>query len=457
MNESHGHGPVTLAVLMPHAPILVPSVGKDRLPEVDSSVRAMREISREVVRTEPATIVLISPHTPRQPMAFPAWAQERVRGTFAPFGAPGEVVDLPVDAEFLQKLSAIAPRSGATVQGMHGDALDHGALVPLWFLHEAGWRGPVVILGLNWPGAGGLRALGQAIAATAKETGRKIAIVASGDMSHRLIPGAPAGYEPSAKQFDQTFVETLRRRAYRDVDRIDPGLQNRAAEDVVDSTVVALSAVDWASDGGRVLSYEGPFGVGYTVAILYSADADCSHMPSDAADLPRIARRSVDSAFHQGVAVPPAPVSDYLRQKAGVFVTIRTRGGALRGCVGTLHPPASPNIVEETWRNAQLAAFRDARFRPVDAMELHNLRFGISVLHSFEEVSSPSELDPARFGVIVKAADGRQATLLPGIAGIDTRERQMAAVCEKAGIDPAGSLFIVRYQVDKYAEEGFVD
>lgn len=457
MNEAHKHGPVTLAVLMPHAPILVPSVGKERLPEVDSSVRAMREVSREVVAAEPETIVLISPHTPRQPMAFPVWAQERVRGTFAPFGAPGEVVDLPVDVEFLQKLSDAAPRAGATLHAMRGDALDHGALVPLWFLHEAGWRGPTVILGLNWPGAGGLRALGQAIATTARETGRKIAIVASGDMSHRLIPGAPSGYEPTAKQFDQTFVETLRRKAYRDVDRIDPGLQNRAAEDVVDSTVVALSAVDWATDGGRVLSYEGPFGVGYTVAVLYSAAADCSHAPAGGDDLPRIARRAVESAFRQGAVVPPAPASDYLRQRAGVFVTIRTRGGALRGCVGTLQQPACPNIVEETWRNAQLAAFRDARFPAVDAMELHNLRFGISILHSFEQVSSDLELDPARFGVLVETTDGRHATLLPGIAGIDTRERQLAAVCEKGGIDPKTALRIVRYQVDKHAEEGFVD
>ena len=457
MSEAQHPGSVAIAVLMPHPPIIIPSIGKERLPDVDSSVRAMRELSREIMAAQPETVVLISPHTPRQPLAFPVWAQERVRGTFAAFGAPQEKVDLPVDLEFIRSLTNAAPRAGAGIHAMRGDALDHGALVPLWFLHEAGWRGPTVILGLNWPGAGGLRALGQGIAAAAKDTERRIALVASGDMSHRLIPGAPAGFEPTAKEFDRTFVDILRRKAYRDVDRIDPALQNRAAEDVVDPTVVALSAVDWSSDGGRVLSYEGPFGVGYTVAKLYAADADGSHAPATGAELPRVARRSVESAVGLCAAQPPAPASDYLRQRAGVFVTIRTRHGALRGCVGSLQQPQCVNIVEETWRNGQLAAFSDSRFQPVEALELHNLRFEVSVLHSFEPIITPAELDPARFGIIVEAQGGRHATLLPGIAGIDTRERQFAAVCEKGGINPKEQLRMIRYQVDKYAEAGLVE
>jgi AmmeMemoRadiSam system protein A len=344
---------------------------------------------------------------------------------------------------------------GVGLQALRGDSLDHGAMVPLWFLQEAGWRGPTVILGLNWPGAGGLRGLGQAIAAAARGTGRKIAIVASGDMSHRLIPGAPAGYEPSAKDFDRAFVEVLRSRAYRDVDRIDPGLQNRAAEDVVDSTVVALSAVDWACDGGRVLSYEGPFGVGYTVAVLYSADADESRRPAAGEELPRIARRAVEAAIRGASASAPAPASSYLSQQAGVFVTIRTAGGALRGCVGSLQSPRCPNIVGETWRNAQLAAFHDSRFRAVEPIELHNLRFGVSVLHGFEEISSMADLAPARFGVIVEASGGRNATLLPCIAGMDTAQQQFAAVCDKGGFQPSEVVRMLRYQVDKFAEPGF--
>src|ERR1035438_3099056 len=155
------------------------------------------------------------------------------------------------------------------------EPLDHGALVPLCYLVSAGWNGPTVIVGLNFPGEGGLEELGDAIAAAAKGLGRRTAIIASGDMSHRLLPAAPAGYDPEAHRFDEAFVGLLREGAFGDLTRIDPDLQERAAEDVVDSTRVALAASGHRTAGHHeVLSYEGPFGVGYAVAILFEPQGD---------------------------------------------------------------------------------------------------------------------------------------------------------------------------------------
>ncbi len=445
---------ISIAALMPHPPILVPAVGRERLAEVDASLAAMREISREIVATQPETLVLISPHSPRSPFAFGVWNCAELRGTFAPFGAPDEGVALPVDAAFVQALARVAPRAGVQISGIPAGNLDHGAAVPLWFLAEAGWRGPTVVIALNSPGAGGIHGIGHAIALAADSLGKKIAVIASGDMSHRLIPSAPAGYEPTAKDFDARFIELLRAKAYRDIERISPGLQARAAEDVVDSTAVALAATGWKTDGGRVLSYEGPFGVGYGVAVLYSAEQDRSHEFTTGEDLPRLARRVVEAALAGENVTAPEPGSDYLRQKAGVFVTIKTSGGKLRGCIGSLETPQTPNVVEETLLNARSAAFADPRFPRVTSVELHNLRFEVSVLHSFQPIGSPASLDPARYGVIVRTADGRRATLLPALVGIDTAEQQFRMVCEKGGISPAEPVTLVRYAVDKFKEPG---
>ncbi len=448
---------ITIAALMPHPPILVPAVGRERLADVSASLEAMREISREILATQPDTLVLISPHSPRHPMAFGVWNCAELRGTFAPFNAPDAGVALPVDLAFVQALAQAAPRVGVQISGIPGGPLDHGAAVPLWFLAEAGWSGPTVVIALNTPGAGGIHGLGRAIALAAESLGKRIAVVASGDMSHRLIPGAPAGFEPTAQEFDARFIALLRERAYRDIERISPGLQARAAEDVVDSTTVALAATGWCSDGGRVLSYEGPFGVGYGVAVLYSAAADRSGIFTSGDDLPKLARHAVENALAGGNATPPAPGGEFLQQKAGVFVTIKTSGGKLRGCIGTLETPQAPNIVEETWRNALGAAFGDRRFPQVTAVELHNLRFEVSVLHSFEPIGSPSELDPARFGVIVKTPDGRRATLLPCIVGIESAAQQFRIVCEKGTIDPTEQVALTRYRVDKFREPGCPD
>jgi aromatic ring-opening dioxygenase LigB subunit len=92
-------------------------------------------------------------------------------------------------------------------------------------------------------------------------------------MSHRLQPGAPAGYDPKAKDFDRCFVEKISDGAYEDAVRPDEALRDLAAEDVVDTTEIALSAVGFDDTGAQFLSYEGPFGVGYLNAILYEAVA----------------------------------------------------------------------------------------------------------------------------------------------------------------------------------------
>ena len=81
--------------------------------------------------------------------------------------------------------------------GEPGQPLDHGALVPLWFLAEAGWKGPTVIASLNYPGEGGCTSFGEAIGAAAKSLHRRIAFIASGEMAFAYFQAhAPRGLWP---------------------------------------------------------------------------------------------------------------------------------------------------------------------------------------------------------------------------------------------------------------------
>jgi AmmeMemoRadiSam system protein A len=331
--------------------------------------------------------------------------------------------------------------------------------VPLWHLVDKGWDGPTVVLGLNHPGEGGLIELGQSIQEAAARLGRRIAVVASGDMSHRLKPHAPAGYDPRAIDFDLSFIDTVRRGAYRGVLELDPELQELAAEDVVDSTVIAMSSIDWNTLGHEVLSYEGPFGVGYGVAVLFNSQARTrekvcrsSSGIDDGKVLPAVARDSLMAALGGGADRIPSFEGDYLGQRHGVFVTIRTRNGDLRGCVGTIHA-RYPNIVEETWQLARDAGFRDHRFSPVEAAEIPDLVFEVSVMGALEPVSSPDDLDPQRWGVVVSTADGRRGTLLPGIPEIETAAEQIELARRKACIHACESVRLERFATQKFVGE----
>ena len=447
---------VVCAVLMPHAPVLVPDVGGKKGDEARASSQAMRDAAERVMGSRPEALVLISPHSPRQPRAFGVWAGEELHGSFAQFHAPDAQVSLPNDTQLANAIIAEAKVRGLATWMIDDQPLDHGALVPLWFLARAGWAGPTVILSLNYPEGGGLVELGEAIAAAASASHRRMAVVASGDMSHRLTPEAPCGFHPQARQFDETFIHLLREGDYHEIEKINPGLRELAAEDAVDSTLVAAAAAGWRSTGHKVLNYEGPFGVGYGVAILFvdnSNLADSQPTPAhDGAILSGLARHSVTVALRGSSEPPPAATGQYLSAQRAVFVTLHERGGKLRGCAGTILP-ACANVVAETWRSARLAAFQDPRFVPVQAGELSNLHFEVSVLHSMEKISSADDLDPARYGLIVSTEDGRCGPSLPGIADVKTAAQQLDIARKKGWIETDEAVMLQRFQVDHFEEQ----
>jgi len=461
MDES----PIVFAGLMPHAPILVPGVGGDRIAPIASTMAAMTTVAGRAVSARPDTVVVVSPHSPRRPEAFGVWETPRLRGSLAEFGSPTDEVDLPPDAALIERLKAEASRAGVRVWPITAGLLDHGALVPLCYLVAAGWRGPTVVLSLDASGAGSLETLGQALAAAAQSLHRRVALIASGDMSHRLTPTAPSGFHPEGRRFDERFVALLRAGATDEIGQIDPRLREIAAEDVVESTVVALAAVAGRTDGRDVLSYEGPFGVGYGVAVLFAPGPTgppvapavrLATVLDRLTDLPTVARRAVETELTEGPRPPPFQAAGELQARCGVFVTLRSGRGALRGCIGTL-TPRKKDLVGETWSNAVSAAFHDYRFGPLAAAELSQVRFSVTILDQPQPVASPAELNPARYGVIVTAADGRDGVLLPGIAGVNTVDQQVAIVRRKAGIAPSETVALQRFEARSFREPGFIE
>jgi aromatic ring-opening dioxygenase LigB subunit len=278
-------GGVFFAALMPHAPILIPDVGREAPKPAAASVDALKNVAARLANRPLDAVVVISPHSPRRLGTFGVWSGSRLCGNFAQFGAPQAAVDLPNDTAFAAELKLQAGQVGLQTWEIPVQTLDYGALVPLWYLVNAGWGRPAAVLSLRRPGERGSGQLGRAIMGAAAKVGERIAVIASGDMSHRLTPNAPAGYDPRARDFDRRFIACLRRGAYHDLERFDPELQDLAGEDVLDSTIVALAAVSWETTGHEVLSYEGPFGVGYGVAVLFDSTipATCLENGSSAA------------------------------------------------------------------------------------------------------------------------------------------------------------------------------
>ena len=220
--------PVSTVALMCHAPIVVPGIAGERAAACAQTTQAMQTISEQVVNCPPDVLVVMSPHTPRHPTAWTFIRDRRINGTFAGFGHPEIGIDLPGATRAADDIMARANSAGLETRVYDSsENLDHGALVPLIFLAEASWRGPTLVIGLPYPHAGTEERLGIVIG----EQQQCCAVIASGDMSHRLQPGAPAGFHPRAREFDQWFVQQLQQGAYKNATEPNPSLRDLAAED----------------------------------------------------------------------------------------------------------------------------------------------------------------------------------------------------------------------------------
>lgn len=163
----------------------------------------------------------------------------------------------------------------------------------------------------------------------------------------------------------------------------------------------------------------------------------------------RIAKASLSYLMEHGKVLPAfsEPVPTELQQPAGVFVSLKKQG-QLRGCIGTILP-TQPDAATEIIRNAVSAATADPRFPRVQPQELVELEISVDILTPPELIESLSELDPRRYGVIVRRGN-RSGLLLPDLDGVDTVAEQVDIACRKAGIHPAEPLEMYRFEVIRY-------
>ncbi len=460
---------VVAVALVPHPPILLEAVGGAESRRVQATQQALGELGRRLSAMALEALVMITPHGPVFRDAVAIWGLDRLDGDLSSFGAKGVSFQVPGDLELARATGQEARRLGVRTIWLdrptarrHGVqvGLDHGLMVPLYFLVAQGIMTPLAAVSSAFLPVEDLYRFGQAIRRAAEVLGRRVAVVASGDLSHRLTPDAPAGFSPRGAEFDRLIQAALTRGDPWAVLQVDPESAEAAGECGWRSLIMALGALEGQRFKADLLSYEGPFGVGYAVAHLeplpeareellprikqFREDRRRAESPPVA-----LARRSLESYIRQGQVIdPPDPLPGVLQQPAGAFVSLKV-SGQLRGCIGTIGA-TRPNLALEIIHNAIAAATDDPRFPPVEPEELDTLSYSVDVLGQPEPVSGPDELDPQRYGVIVSHA-GRSGLLLPALAGIEEVEAQVRIAMRKADI-PAGTpgVKLQRFTVIRY-------
>ncbi|MDR1841430.1 MAG: hypothetical protein LBQ86_05845 [Holophagales bacterium] len=258
------------AVFMCHAPIVVPSIGGGRAEQCAATTQAMQSAAEELVATKPDRVIVFNPHTTCYPNAYTCIdMSSNIHGSFKAFGRPDLKAEFSSEPDFYNYLAQCAADNHFAVEIQEMKELDHGAMVPMWFLQDAGFKGSVCILGFPWKSSQEAHTkFGRFLKWACGNHEGRTAIIASGDMSHRLQHGAPSGYHPRAHEFDSAFTELVKAGELASASLLPVDLRDLAAEDASESMAIAAGAIGDVVANARVLSYEAPFGVGYLVAVL---------------------------------------------------------------------------------------------------------------------------------------------------------------------------------------------
>ncbi len=253
---------------VPHPPIIIPEIGKGEERKTQATIVAMHKLGEMLTKIKPEVLFVISPHGKVQYNAMGVASSPCSEGSFNVWGASGISYRFDNDLAFVHCLQEECNRNKVPLITFDDKCyeLDWGVLVPIHFLIKKIDNVTLVPATFSFLPLHTHFLFGKSIRKAAEQCGKKIAFIASGDLSHRLLPGAPAGYDPMGKVFDRKVVEAMSHLDSRALLEIDPELVDRAGECGLRSFTVLSGALDGLNVTPEILSYEGPFGVGYMVA-----------------------------------------------------------------------------------------------------------------------------------------------------------------------------------------------
>ncbi len=453
--------------MVPHPPLIIPEIGAGEERKIQNTVDAYREAACRIGSLKPETIVLLSPHQVMYADYFHISPGKGAKGNFGQFRAGDVKMEVCYDTEFVETLCRL-PGMGNLPAGTEGErdkSLDHGTMVPLYFVNQYWKEYKLVRVGLSGLSFTKHYELGQYIRDTAQKLNRRTVVIGSGDLSHRLKEDGPYGYQKEGPEYDARIMNVMEKGEFGELLDFSEDFCDKAGECGHRSFLIMAGAFDRTKVQAERLSYEGPFGVGYGVCVYTAAGTDPERnfkekygerekmrilkQRKQEDSYVQLARKTIEVYVRTGerIEMPEGMPEEMYSRRAGVFVSIKEEG-RLRGCIGTIQAVNS-SIAQEIIDNAISAASRDYRFSPIEEEELELLSVSVDVLGNTEKIESPDKLDVRRYGVIVTKGRKR-GLLLPNLEGIDTVEEQIAIAKRKAGIGEREDVELERFEVVRH-------
>ena len=253
---------IVYSAIVPHPPIIIPNIGKENVKKLDATVKSFERIQKELIKNEVDTIFIISPHGSVQSESFTLNLSPEFYCDFKNFGdletRQTWAGNIGLAHRIREQLETKAPLQMTTEH-----ELDHGSAIPLLLLTKELKNIKVIPLYYSGLSDEAHFQFGQLLNRELIYNKDRIAVIASGDLSHRITKDAPAGYSPKGKKFDKKLIELLSKNKTEEILKMDPELISEAGECGLKSILILLGIINNIKHVPKLLSYEYPFGVGY--------------------------------------------------------------------------------------------------------------------------------------------------------------------------------------------------
>ncbi|MBU4314897.1 AmmeMemoRadiSam system protein B [Patescibacteria group bacterium] len=256
---------IIFVALTPSTPLLLPSIHKDKGVKLQKTLDAMEELEENLYASSPDVILLLSEHPTSFEDAFSINVSDPYTFDVSAFGDLGLDIKLHPDIETIDHLQRYLRNQSIPVTLSTDEALDHGSAATVSILTKHLPNVKLIPITYSSLDSKAHFQFGQALKDIVINSNKRIAIIASGDLSHALESTSPAGYNKHGKEFDEKITELITQKNTAGLITLDETLVKEAQQTVYQQLLILFGLLENISVKPKILSYESPFGVGYMV------------------------------------------------------------------------------------------------------------------------------------------------------------------------------------------------
>lgn len=462
--------------VLPHLQVLVPEIGQGKEEKMNLTSDSIKEVANRIASEEPETLLIITSHADAYQDYFHICKGDGRTVTLADYGVEGLSIEMTYDTELVNEISKVCGEVGidAGTEGEEAEEIDHGTAVPLYFIDPVMKNSyKVVVISISGQSLLTHYTYGKCIKDAINHLGRKVTVIASGDLSHRLKEDGPFGYHKDATVFDTAFTAAMESANFLGLFGFEDELTANAIECILKCSTIMAGTLDGKFAKGELVSYEDTYGVGCAVVAYTISDPDSDEVidgrqfdkllietikeqldnnDNSTNEYVRLAKKAAEHYTFTGEMLTlddyPYELPAHMRTKrAGVFVTFKI-GKNTRACMGTLSA-TQENIAQEIITAATDACHIDPRFIPVDIEELDAISYQVDILGDFEPIKALSAINVDKHGLCITHGP-KTGLVLPGIEGVKDAQDQIKIAKKNSGIEDGEDYNMYRFNVKRY-------